>query len=184
MELLSAARIHEFQRVNVMAVLMDDNIDQLDALARMAAERGAYFMVQPYGVLKTGSKAYAHNDGPVSPRLLELRRRNANVLSNPHYLGQFDEFLAGGIPGCRAGHAFFNIDSTGDVAICVERRSQPVANLYRDTPPVIHRRLRQAADGNACTACWYNCRGEVETLYNPRGLVKSLPTLLLDRGRP
>jgi len=182
-ELLSAARIQEFQRVNVIAVLMDDNIDELGEIQRMAAERGAYFMVQPYGELKTGSAAYAHNDGEVAPRLLALQRSSRNFLSNPYYLARFDEFLRGGVPGCRAGRAFFNIDSTGDVAICVENKARPVANLYRDSAGEIHRRLRTASRGNLCTRCWYNCRGEIESLYSPLGLVKSLPTLLLDRGR-
>ena len=180
--ILSAARIHKHQRVNVIAVLMDDNLDDLDTLAKMAGERQAYFMVQPYGVLKTGSGTYAHNNGPVSPRLLQLRSRRENFLSNPHYLARFDEFLAAGVPGCRAGRAFFNIDSTGDVAICVERRDRPIANLLRDPATVIHRRLRQASRNNKCTSCWYNCRGEVEQLYRARGLATSLPTLILDRG--
>ncbi len=181
-ELLSAARVHPWQRVNVIAVLMDDNIDQIEPLLAMAAEREAYFMVQPYGRLKTGSAAYAHNGGPVAPRLLALRRRYRNFLSNPYYLGRFDAFYHGGVPDCRAGRAFFNIDETGDVAVCVERRGRPVANLFRDDMRVIRRRLRSAADPNSCRDCWYNCRGEVESLYNPVGLAMSLPTLLLDRG--
>jgi len=181
-ELLSAARVQKFQRVNVIAVLMDDNIDQMEQLLAMAAEREAYFMVQPYGRLKTGSGAYVHNNGAVVPRLLQLHQRWGNFLSNPSYLERFDEFLSGGIGGCRAGKAFFNIDSTGDVAICVERRTQPVANLYRDNVQTIRRRLHQAARNNPCTACWYNCRGEVESLYHPVGLLKSLPTLFMDRG--
>ncbi len=183
-ELLSAARVHDFQRVNVISVLMDDNIDDLETICRMAAERKSYFMVQPYGYLKTGSKAHEHNDGPVSPRLLEMRRRNANFLSNPYYLRNFDKFLNGGVPGCMAGRAFFNIDSTGDIAICVERKDQPVANLYRDPAGVVSARLHAAAKRNTCTACWYNCRGEVESLYRPRSLIASLPTLFKDRGRP
>jgi len=183
-ELLSAARVHEWQRVNVIAVLMDDNIDDMEQLLSMAAERDAYFMVQPYGHAKTGSRAFAHNDGAVSPRLLELRRNWPNFLSNPYYLSRFDEFLAGGVPGCSAGRAFFNIDSTGDIAICVEQKSRPAANLYRHSPQEIRRRLRLASRGNACKACWYNCRGEIESLYRPYGLVKSLPTLLFDRGAP
>jgi len=182
-ELLSAGRVHKFQRVNVIAVLMDDNIDQMEELLAMAARRGAYFMVQPYGHLKTGSRSYAHNNGAVSPRLLRLREKWPNFLSNPYYLGKFDEFLAGGVGGCRAGRAFFNIDSTGDIAICVENRHHPIANIYRDSAPVIHKRLRAAARGNACRGCWYNCRGEMESLYVPTGLLNSLPTLLLDRGK-
>ncbi|MFB3894102.1 MAG: radical SAM protein [Phycisphaerae bacterium] len=182
-DLLSAARVHKFQRVNVIAVLMDDNIDDIEPLLEMAGRRGAYFMVQPYGRLKTGTDRYAHNDGAVSPRLLRLHRRHRNFLSNPRYLARFDQFLHGGVPSCRAGQAFFNIDSTGDIAICVERKGQPVANLYRDGTGTIRRRLHDAARGNLCTSCWYNCRGEIESLYRPRGLLESLPTLLFDRGK-
>jgi len=176
-EMLVRARKYDFQRVNVMAVLLDDNIDDMPALVEMAAKRGAYFMVQPYGFRKTGSHAYAHNNGAVSPLLLSLREKHPNFLSNPYYLARFDDYLAGGVPGCRAGRAFFNIDSTGDIAICVEQKGSPVANLYRDDPRTIVERLSAAAAGNKCADCWYNCRGEVESLYNPVGLIKSLPTL-------
>ena len=176
-EMLVKARKHRFQRINVMSVLLDDNIDDLGGIIKMAADRGAHFMVQPYGFRKTGSHAYAHNDGLVAPKLLKLKNRWPNFLSNPNYLSKFDEFLAGGISHCRAGRAFFNIDSAGDIAICVEHKSAPVANIYRNNPQTIVSRLSQAASGNRCTDCWYNCRGEVENLYDLKGLVKSLPTL-------
>ena len=181
-DMLSAARVHKFQRVNVIAVLMGDNVDQMERLLEMSARRQAYFMVQPYSQLKTGSTAYAHNNGPVAPHLLELHRRFRNFLSNPSYLSRFDQYLAGGVPSCMAGVGFFNIDSTGDVAICVERKGQPVGNLYRHDIQTICRRLKAAAGDNTCTGCWYNCRGEVESLYKPLSLLASLPTLLFDRG--
>jgi len=182
-ELLSAARVHKWQRVNVMCVLLHDNLEDIEPLIRMAAERGAYFMVQPYGVQKTGSRTFVHPPAS-SERLLALRRRYPSFLSNPYYLGRFDDFHAGGIPGCLAGRAFFNIDSTGDVAICVENKHRPVANLFRHSARTVTRRLRAASQANDCTCCWYNCRGEVESLYHPHGLARSLPTLLFDRGRP
>ncbi|MEI7835357.1 MAG: radical SAM protein [Planctomycetota bacterium] len=181
-EMLANARIHPYQRVNVIAVLMNDNIDQLEPLLARAARYNAHFMVQPYGYLKTGSHAHAHNNGPVGPRLLDLHRRYPNFLSNPRYLAKFDQFLHAGLPGCRAGQAFFNIDSMGDVAICVERKGRPVANLYRDTAPILRRRLKTAIRVSDCGDCWYNCRGEVECLYNPAGLLASLPTLFFDRS--
>jgi MoaA/NifB/PqqE/SkfB family radical SAM enzyme len=182
-ELLSAARVHRHQRVNVMCVLRNDNLDELEALVKMAADREAYFMIQPYSRLKTGSTSYEPSPGSLGPRLLALRDRWPNFLSNRSYLSRFDEYLAGGVPGCRAGQAFFNIDSVGDIAICVERRDEPLANLFRDAPREIHQRLRQAGQLTECRKCWYNCRGEVESLYEPLGLLRSLPTYLLDRGR-
>jgi len=183
-EMLSAARVHRFQRVNVLAVLMDDNIDQIEQLLKMAADREAYFMVQCYGFRKIGTNRYAHNNGPVGPRLLKLQKEYPNFLSNPYYLRRFDRYLHGGVPGCRAGRSFFNIDSTGDIAICVEEKAHPVANLHRDGTAIIRRRLATTAKANRCRDCWYNCRGEVECLYKPSSLLEALPTLLLDKGKP
>jgi len=184
LEHFSAARRHKWQRVNLLAVLLNDNLDEIEDLIRLAADREAYFMVQPYCELKTGLTRYHCAGRGVSARLLELRRKYPNFLSNPVFLSKFDQFLNGGVPGCRAGRAFFNIDSVGDVAICVEERPRPVANLYRDAPRQIVSALRRAAAGNTCQACWYNCRGETESLYSPISLWHSLPTYFLDRGRP
>ena len=181
-EMFSAARKYDYQRVNVMGVLLDDNLDDLEEIMEMAAARGAYFMLQPYGHLKIGSRKFEHNNGPVSPRLLQMWGSHRNFLSNPRYLGQFDQFLNGGVPNCRAGRAFFNIDSTGDIAICVENRARPIANILHDSQHKIRDQLRVASRNNSCTSCWYNCRGEVESLYKPVSLLMSLPTFFFNRG--
>ncbi len=184
-EHFAAARCAAWQRVNWMAVLLEDNLDQLEPMIRMAAERDAYFMVQPYGTRKTGATRFVHaGDGRVGQRLLGLRRKYRNFLSNPYFLSRFDAALNGGVPGCRAGQGFFSIDSVGNVAVCVEERGRPVANLLTDPVKVIVQRLRNDDVRRRCRRCWYNCRGEIESLYDPWGLVQSLPTLLLDRGRP
>jgi MoaA/NifB/PqqE/SkfB family radical SAM enzyme len=182
---LSAARRHKWQRVNVMCVLLHDNLDQVEPLLQLAADLDCYFMLQPYSALKTGAQFFRGKDRVgVAQHLLELRQRYRNFLSNPFFLSKFDKALNGGVSACKAGRAFFNIDSLGDVAICVEERAQPVANLYRHTARQIVERLRAAGEKNHCSDCWYNCRGEVESLYRPDGLIASLPTLLFDRGRP
>ncbi len=180
----SRARRYDWQRVNLLAVLLDDNLDQIEPLIQLAAEHDAFFMLQPYGVRKTGNTRFIQTGDGVGEYLVSLRREHRNFLSNEVFLGRFDEALNGGVGGCRAGRAFFSIDSLGDIAICVEERAKPVANLYRHSALDIVRRLRRQARGNTCRDCWYNCRGEVEMLYHPVSLVKSLPTLLYDRGRP
>lgn len=184
-EHFSAARRYKWQRVNWMAVLMEDNLDQLEPMIRLAAERDAYFMVQPYGVRKTGATRFIHaNNGGVGRHLLALRRKYANFLSNPYFLSRFDAALNGGVPGCLAGRGFFSIDSGGDIAACVEERARPVANLFAHSAKEIVQRLRADRVREQCRQCWYNCRGEIEALYDPRGVLMSLPTLLFDRGRP
>lgn len=182
-EHFSAARRYAWQRVNWMSVLIDDNLDHVERMIRMAGERGAYFMIQPYGVRKLGTDRFKHRGPSVAERLVDLRRRYPNFLSNPYFLSRFDQALNGGVPDCLAGRGFFNIDTRGDIAVCVEECSRPVANLFTHGPREIVRALRQDPTPSRCQACWYNCRGEIESLYKPQGLFMSLPTLLFDRGR-
>ena len=136
--------VHKWQRVNVIAVLMDDNLDDIEPLLP-DGRRGAAptSWSSPTGSCKTGSRRLrpqrrAGRAAPAGP----ARPATATSCPTRYYLARFDELLHGGVPGCRAGRAFFNIDSTGDVAICVEQRGRPVANLYRDDVGTIIRRLR------------------------------------------
>ena len=55
LEHFSRARRWKWQRVNWMCVLMEDNLDQIEPMIELAADHGAYFMVQPYCTKKTGS---------------------------------------------------------------------------------------------------------------------------------
>jgi len=183
-ESFAKARRRDYQRVNVMTVLLQDNLDQMEPLIGLAADHNAWFTVQPYGRRKTGSTRFVHESGHVADHLLALKSRFPNFLSNGTFLSRFDEALNGGVPDCRAGQAFFNIDSTGDIAICVEERCRPVANLYRDSIARISRALKDRAASNTCRDCWYNCRGEVEMLYDPVGIWRSLPDFFLNRARP
>jgi len=185
LELFSQARKFPWQRVNLMAVLLDDNLEEVESLIQLAADYDAYFMIQPYSIMKTGNEKFRHTEThQIGLHLVELRNKYPNFLSNPLFLSKFDAALDGGVPNCSAGKAFFNIDSTGDIAICVEKRKSPIANLYRDDMTTISKRLRQHSQDNSCRQCWYNCRGEIESLYNVYGLIKSLPTYLFDHGRP
>jgi len=183
-ETLSKARRHDWQRVNVMCVLLNDNLGEVERLLRLAARLDAYVMVQPYARLKTGDASFEPTER-VSAELLRLRETYPNFLSNPHFLSRFDRYLAdGGVPNCLAGRAFCNIDERGDVALCVEHRARPLGNILTTEPGELVRRLHRAARRNRCTQCWYNCRGEIEALYTVPGLIRSLPTYLFNRGRP
>jgi len=180
-EVFRQTRTAPHQRVNVMAVLTADNQDDLEGVLALAQRLRANVMVQPYGVLKTGEESHRPRP-PVSRRLLDLRRRYRGFLSNPYFLSRFDAALDGGLAGCRAGRATFNIDQRGWVAKCVEDRRHPVGSIVETPMPVLIRRLRGRWHANRCRACWYNCRGEVEALYTLRGALSALPILLADRA--
>ena len=136
-------------------------------------------MLQPYGILKTGDPSHRPKP-PVAETLLGLRQKYGGFLSNPYFLSRFDAALDGGVAGCRAGQATFNIDQCGRVAKCVEDRRNPVGSVVETPMPELVARLRERWRANTCRACWYNCRGEVEALYSARGLVASLPMLFAE----
>ena len=177
LEYLSEERCGRFQRVNVMAVLMKDNLEEMEPLIRLAARYGAYFMVQPYCGLKGGRGRFAP-DREVSEHLLSLRARYDNFISNPFFLERFDTALDGGVPGCRAGQAFFNVDHRGMVAKCVEDIEHPVGSVLADRPAELLQKLNSAWRNNSCRGCWYNCRGEIEALYDTRGFLRAMPVVL------
>jgi MoaA/NifB/PqqE/SkfB family radical SAM enzyme len=176
-EAVSEARTSPHQRINIMSVLMHDNLDHIEPLIELARERDANFMLQPYCAMKTGDRAYIPPTGSAK-HLVSLKRRHGNFLSNIEFLKKFDHAANGGVPGCLAGRAFFNIDHRGMVAPCVELRDRPVGDLRRDGIGTILKRLRRNADVQGCRACWYNCRGEIESIYTVRGALEAVRTLV------
>jgi hypothetical protein len=135
-------------------------------------------MVQPYCAMKTGDRRFSHPVG-AGQRLVALRKKYPNFLSNPFFMENFDVAADGGVPGCLAGKAFFNIDNCGRVAICVEDRENPVGFIQSDPIEVLLGRLSERRARAKCQSCWYNCRGEIESLYTLKGALYSLPTLLM-----
>ncbi|MEJ2746225.1 MAG: radical SAM protein, partial [bacterium] len=133
LEYFSEERCGRFQRVNVMAVLMRDNVDEIEPLIQLAARYGAFFMVQPYCGLKGGRREFGP-DMDVAKRLLNLRGKYENFISNRYFLERFDLANDGGVPGCRAGKGFFNIDNFGRVAKCVENLDHPIGNIVEYLP--------------------------------------------------
>jgi len=177
-EVFRDTRTRPDQRVNLMAVLTADNQGDLEAVADLARRLRVQFMVQPYGILKTGDPQHRPRP-PLAERLLDIKRRlGGTFLSNPYFLSRFDAALDGGVARCRAGLSTFNIDQKGLVAKCVEDRSMPVGSIVRAPMPILVERLRKRWRANRCRQCWYNCRGEVEALYTLRGLVAALPMLV------
>jgi MoaA/NifB/PqqE/SkfB family radical SAM enzyme len=177
-QLLSTRTDPSFQRVQIMSVLTDDNLDEMPKLAELAEKLGIWWRVQPYSVMKTGDQKQRHLHGAPEV-LLDLKRRYPRTFhSNAVYLEKFDEAANGGIDGCIAGKSMFNIDNNMVVSKCVEfNTSEPLGNLRTDSMRDVLSALRDAHRRNTCKDCWYSCRGEVEVLYHPRGFADRLSTL-------
>ena len=177
LDIFSRTRTETRQKVNLMAVLRRDNLAEMEKLILLAKQHDAYFMVQPYCSMKTGDESFTPRDH-VSKTLVGLKKKHWNFLSNTVFLERFDEALNGGVPGCLAGRLFFNIDHRGDIAKCVEDMDNPIGNILTSSVEEIKTGLQKAHEENTCKACWYNCRGEVEVMYSPRGLLTSISKVL------
>jgi MoaA/NifB/PqqE/SkfB family radical SAM enzyme len=176
LQYLSEARTQKHQRVAIITVLHEGNIDDLEPLIQLAARYNTLFMTQPYSAMKTGNKSFLAQK-KVSNYLISLKKKYNNFVSNPGFLSKFDEYFQHGIDGCRAGRAFFNIDNFCNVAICVEERYHPVGNLITDPVLDIFAAMRRESKRNSCRSCWYNCRGEIEVLYTLNGLRYFIPAV-------
>jgi hypothetical protein len=156
--------------------LRDGAVGPVEGLARLAEARGATLTVEPSFPVGEG-----RGESPAQP-LLALKRRHPGLRSSAAYLGEMDRALAGGVPGCRAGRAFLNIDHRGRASKCVEfqRPEDRVGDLSEDGADALALlpRLRRMQEANTCRACWYSFRGEVEGLYGLKGLARALPFLV------
>jgi MoaA/NifB/PqqE/SkfB family radical SAM enzyme len=181
------ARRDKVQRVNITAVLLKENIDEIEKLIILAGKLGAEFTLQPYANIKTnGQDDEAITDHTitqeVSDHLLKLKRRYPNFKSSKEYLRRYDEFFQGGIDGCQAGRLFFNIDQKGYIAKCVEDMDNPVGNIKSIGIKGLRSALLQKQIENRCKDCWYGCRGEVECFYTWNGVKNTLARIVSKDG--
>lgn len=181
------ARRNKVQRVGITAVLLKENIDEIEKLIILAVKLGAEFTLQPYADIKaSGHQDEAITDHTitqeVSDHLLKLKRKYPNFKSSKEYLRRYDDFFAGGVDGCQAGRLFFNIDQKGDIAKCVEDLESPVGNIRTIGIKELRNALLHRQIENKCKACWYGCRGEVECFYSWNGIRNALGRIKPGQG--
>ena len=181
------AKTDKLQKVNITAVLLKENIDEMEKLIILAQKLGAEFTLQPYAHIKTnGQDGVGITDHiitrEVSDHLLKLKRKYPNFKSSREYLRRYDDFFGKGIGGCQAGRLFFNIDQKGDIAKCVEDMQNPVGNIRTIGIDQIKKALLRKQRENECKACWYGCRGEVECFYSWNGVRNTLTRIISGNG--
>ena len=181
------AKTSKLQKVNVTAVLLKENVDEIEKLIILSRKLGAEFTLQPYARIKTngqdGGGIKDHTvTREVSDHLLKLKSKYSDFKSSVEYLKRYDDFLSQGIGGCQAGRLFFNIDHKGDIAKCVEDMQNPVGNIRTIGIDQIKKALLQKQRENRCKACWYGCRGEVECFYTCSGVKNTLTRVVSGNG--
>lgn len=176
LEALGRERTRRSQRVNVRTRLRDADLAPLERVLGLASRHGATVTIEvayPLPVLNGGAAAMVAS-------LHALKRRHPHLRTGGRPLEAIGLAVSGGVPGCLAGRAFFNVDHRGRVSKCVEFRgpADRVGELPGDGAPRLLPRLLAAHQANDCRACWYASRAEVESLYTLRGFLAGLRTLV------
>ena len=174
---LARERTRSTQRVGVRVRLRGADLAPLERVLGVAEAHGASVTVEgtvPLPVLDPRGAA------ALVSGLRRLKQRHRHLRSAERDLASFGTALAGGVKGCVAGRAFFNVDHRGRISKCLEHRGsahrvgslpgRPVAELV----PL----LRERHATNECRDCWYASRAEVEGLYTLRGFLSGLATLV------
>ena len=167
LEILNKSRTDKRNRVHMISVLMDDNLDEIEPLIKLARELGVTYMVNLYSWSR-GTKRPRLPGGEVSKRLLDLKRRYPEFISLTSYIEQFDNaILKGGIGDCQTGRLLLNIDSKGNVARCTETLDEPVGDILSDEMSALRDKLRKLQRESSCDKCWTSCRGFAECMQKP-----------------
>jgi MoaA/NifB/PqqE/SkfB family radical SAM enzyme len=155
------------RQVFVMSVLMEDNIDDFEALLQLSKQHGVGHqttLLSTGGTMRHDSRATVPLAG-AGARLLALKEKYPHFMSFSGYLAGIDTFLAGNVRApCFAGERFLNIDHLGDVSPCIEKLNWTAGNLVREPYAVIASRLAAMDRVKSCTDCWTSCRGFVEEM--------------------
>lgn len=167
LKILNEKRPSARNRVHMISVLMEDNIDEIEEMIRLAGDFGVTYMVNLYS-FQRGKKSERLPKKDVSEHLLMLKKKYPNFVSLSSYIKGFDRAIRnGGIDGCKAGKYFMNIDNYGNAARCTETTELPVGNILHETPEEIKKKLLEAQRLNNCGQCWTSCRGWAELMHGP-----------------
>ncbi len=164
LRLLHENRTHPEQRVNLISVILDDNLADVEPLIQECEAMGISYLVTLYSHSR-GRNPHRAPGGDPAWQLLELKRRHGHFVALRGYLERFTEAIQrGGVGPCLAGRRLCNVDSQGNVTLCIDRLDDPVGNLLAEDVSVIERRLVERQRANACRACWTSCRGSLEAI--------------------
>jgi MoaA/NifB/PqqE/SkfB family radical SAM enzyme len=174
LQTLHENRIHPNQRVHMISVIMDDNLDDIEPLIKISKEIGVTYLITFYSTCRGKKKAKASRSD-ISLRLMDLKRKYPEFIALSEFIERFAEAgQQGGIAPCFAGKNLFNIDCQGNVSRCIDHLDASVGNILKQTTESIMTDLAEQARKDDCGACWTSCRGNIETLMYGRRKLRSL----------
>lgn len=174
LDTLNKCRTSEYQRVHMISVVMDDNLEEIEPLIRLSGEMGITYLLTFYSHNR-GKKDRRNADVDISDYLLKLQKKYPHFVAIRSYIERFtDAVQEGGIRPCYGGKNFLNIDCQGNVSRCIDRLEETAGNILTDSFDEIRKSLLQHYQNNDCGNCWTSCRGNFETLMYGKHPIRNL----------
>lgn len=150
-------------------VIMEENLDQIPAIAKQAYEWRVKVSYSCYTDFKNGNARHLIRPErwpeliQTVEELLVLRSTLRNLTNSEYYLRRIPEyFMNGGIKRCQAGKNFVQLTPDGYVRACPDVAPECHYTEYH----------QHGVDNHGCTKCWYACRGETEGALIPARVVE------------
>jgi len=164
LETLMRNRVAPHQRVHMISVVMDDNIDEIEKLIKLSKSIGVTYLITFYSK-RRGEKESRASRPDISRRLLELKKKYPEFIAISEFINRFaDAQVDGGVAPCYAGKNLFNIDCVGNVTRCIDQLDTVAGNIFEHDIGYLKDRLVSQIAENKCSACWTSCRGNIETM--------------------
>jgi MoaA/NifB/PqqE/SkfB family radical SAM enzyme len=174
LKVLKTNRTKPHQRVHMISVVLDDNLADVEELIRLCRKMGITYLVTLYSDCR-GRKHLKNMSADVSQHLLKLKRKYPEFVALRGYLGNFTKAIEErGIGPCYAGKNLCNIDSQGEVSLCIDRLDDSVGNILSDEVHQLEKKLLAKHRNNNCRSCWTSCRGSIETLMYGRQPISNI----------
>jgi MoaA/NifB/PqqE/SkfB family radical SAM enzyme len=155
--------------VQLNSILMQDNLDEVLPLVRLAESWGANITFTLYSDLPAGNARHLFPPaklaqlGEVCEELRRIRKDRGVVANEDWYLEHVPRYAAGQvISGCTAGKRTIHITPDGMVRPCAEL---PAVSHYTEYDVA-------GQPWTTCTACFQACRGEVQAPITPRRVLE------------
>jgi radical SAM protein with 4Fe4S-binding SPASM domain len=173
--MLNENRVHPDQRVHMISVVMEDNIDEIEPLVKISKEMGITYLLTFYSNSR-GRKEARIRPTEIARRLLDIQKRYPELVSLPEFLSRFAEAgeAGHGVGPCYAGKNLYNIDCQGNVTRCIDRLDDPVGNILTDPLETIVKGLQAQFETQDCQDCWTSCRGSIEALLYGKQKIANL----------
>ena len=174
LKVLQEQRVGVHQRVHMISVVMDDNIEDIEPLIQLSKRIGVTYLVTLYSNGR-GAKASKTKEKGVSGRLKELQRKYPEFVSILGYIDRFSEAIEhNGIKPCYAGKNLFNIGSQGNVTRCIDALDDSAGNILIDDMCAIQNNLRRQCEQSPCRGCWTSCRGSIEPMLYGKNRLRNI----------